>query len=81
MKYTILLFRLGVPCLITSSIDEDLYFRMTTRDVSPKLGYVKPAITRSNSYPLCKTARRKDQDAKRSDANSAIFLSPTLPKM
>ena len=27
-----------MPCLITSFIDEDLYFRMTTRDVSPKIG-------------------------------------------
>merc|ERR1719370_967004 len=38
-----------VPCLIPCAIDQDPYFRMT-RDVAPRLGYLKPALLPSSFY-------------------------------
>jgi hypothetical protein len=39
-----------VPCLIPCAIDQDPYFRMT-RDVAPRLGYLKPALIHSKFVP------------------------------
>ena len=39
-----------VPCLIPCAIDQDPYFRMT-RDVAPRLGYLKPALIHSTFFP------------------------------
>jgi tryptophanyl-tRNA synthetase len=37
-------------CLIPCAIDQDPYFRMT-RDVAPRLGYLKPALIHSKFFP------------------------------
>merc|ERR1711971_1427383 len=65
-----------VPCLIPCAIDQDPYFRMT-RDVAPRLGYLKPALLHSTFFPAMQGAQTK---MSASDANSSIFLTDT-PKM
>lgn len=67
-----------VPCLIPCAIDQDPYFRMT-RDVAPRLGYLKPALLHSKFFPALQGAQTK---MSASDANSSIFLtdSPKLIK-
>jgi len=65
-----------VPCLIPCAIDQDPYFRMT-RDVAPRLGYLKPALLHSTFFPALQGAQTK---MSASDANSSIFLTDT-PKM
>ncbi|KAI5747689.1 hypothetical protein M8J77_017496 [Diaphorina citri] len=62
-----------VPCLIPCAIDQDPYFRLT-RDVAPKLGYVKPALIHSTFFPALQGANTK---MSASDLNSAIFLTDT----
>ncbi|KAL1461539.1 hypothetical protein WDU94_013424 [Cyamophila willieti] len=62
-----------VPCLIPCAIDQDPYFRLT-RDVAPKLGYVKPALMHSTFFPALQGANTK---MSASDLNSAIFLNDT----
>lgn len=41
--------RVDIPCLIPCAIDQDPYFRMT-RDVAPRLGYLKPALIHSKVF-------------------------------
>lgn len=41
--------RIDIPCLIPCAIDQDPYFRMT-RDVAPRLGYLKPALIHSKVF-------------------------------
>ena len=48
-----------------------------TRDVAPRLGYVKPALIHSSFFPALQGAQTK---MSASDANSSIFLTDT-PKM
>merc|ERR1719391_1386777 len=60
-----------VTCLIPCAIDQDPYFRMT-RDVAPRLGFLKPALIHSSFFPALQGARSK---MSASDANSSIFLS------
>ncbi|XP_030848975.1 tryptophan--tRNA ligase, cytoplasmic [Strongylocentrotus purpuratus] len=60
-----------VPCLIPCAIDQDPYFRMT-RDVAPKLGYLKPALIHSTFFPALQGARTK---MSASDKTSSIFLT------
>lgn len=62
-----------VPCLIPCAIDQDPYFRMT-RDVAPRLGYLKPALLHSSFFPALQGAQTK---MSASDANSSIFLTDT----
>lgn len=62
-----------VPCLIPCAIDQDPYFRLT-RDVAPKLGFVKPALIHSTFFPALQGANLK---MSASDLNSAIFLTDT----
>merc|ERR1719187_3243926 len=62
-----------VPCLIPCAIDQDPYFRMT-RDVAPRLGYIKPALLHSTFFPALQGAQTK---MSASDANSSIFLTDT----
>lgn len=62
-----------LPCLIPCAIDQDPYFRMT-RDVAPKLGFVKPSLLHSTFFPALQGARSK---MSASDANSTIFLTDT----
>ncbi|KAK7067915.1 Tryptophan--tRNA ligase, cytoplasmic [Halocaridina rubra] len=62
-----------VPCLIPCAIDQDPYFRMT-RDVAPKLGFLKPALIHSTFFPALQGANSK---MSASDENSSIFLTDT----
>jgi tryptophanyl-tRNA synthetase len=47
-----------VPCLVPCAIDQDPYFRMT-RDVAPRLGFLKPALIHSTFIPALQGARTK----------------------
>jgi len=62
-----------VPCLIPCAIDQDPYFRMT-RDVAPRLGYLKPALIHSKFFPALQGANSK---MSASDESSAIFCTDT----
>lgn len=62
-----------VPCLIPCAIDQDPYFRMT-RDVSPRLGFPKPALLHSTFFPALQGAKTK---MSASEPNSTIFLTDT----
>ena len=52
---------------------KDPYFRMT-RDVAPRLGFLKPALIHSVFFPALQGAKSK---MSASDANSSIFLTDT----
>ncbi|XP_023229766.1 tryptophan--tRNA ligase, cytoplasmic-like [Centruroides sculpturatus] len=65
--------RKDINCLIPCAIDQDPYFRMT-RDVAPKLGYLKPALIHSVFIPALQGAQTK---MSASDPNSSIFLTDT----
>ncbi|KAK1554382.1 hypothetical protein Q3G72_011400 [Acer saccharum] len=58
-------------CLIPCAIDQDPYFRMT-RDVAPRIGYLKPALIESSFFPALQGEHRK---MLASDPNSAIFVT------
>jgi tryptophanyl-tRNA synthetase len=45
-----------------------------TRDVAPRLGYLKPALLHSTFFPALQGAMTK---MSASDANSSIFLTDT----
>jgi len=62
-----------VTCLIPCAIDQDPYFRMT-RDVAPRLGYLKPALVHSTFFPALQGAQTK---MSASDSMSSIFLTDT----
>jgi tryptophanyl-tRNA synthetase len=62
-----------VPCLIPCAIDQDPYFRLT-RDVAPKLGFVKPALVHSKFFPALQGF---DTKMSASDINSAIYVTDT----
>merc|ERR1712146_730010 len=53
------------------AIDQDPYFRMT-RDVAPRLGYLKPALIHSKFFPALQGSTTKMSS---SNVNSAIFLT------
>lgn len=65
--------RVDVPCLIPCAIDQDPYFRMT-RDVAPRLGFLKPALIHSKFFPALQGANSKMSS---SDESSAIFCTDT----
>ncbi|XP_067119937.1 tryptophan--tRNA ligase, cytoplasmic [Centruroides vittatus] len=65
--------RKDINCLIPCAIDQDPYFRMT-RDVAPKLGYLKPSLIHSVFIPALQGAQTK---MSASDPNSSIFLTDT----
>jgi len=65
--------KIDVPCLIPCAIDQDPYFRMT-RDVAPRLKYLKPALIHSKFFPALQGSSTKMSS---SDQNSAIFLTDT----
>ncbi|GJQ81047.1 Aats-trp [Trypoxylus dichotomus] len=60
-------------CLIPCAIDQDPYFRMT-RDVAPRLGFMKPALIHSTFFPALQGAKSK---MSASDPNSTIYLTDT----
>jgi len=65
--------REDVRCLIPCAIDQDPYFRMT-RDVAPRLGYLKPALIHSKFFPALQGHNTK---MSASSEMSAIFLTDT----
>ncbi|KAH1171388.1 tryptophan--tRNA ligase, cytoplasmic [Mauremys mutica] len=62
-----------IQCLIPCAIDQDPYFRMT-RDVAPRIGYLKPALLHSVFFPALQGAQTK---MSASDPNTSIFLTDT----
>ncbi|KAJ9467333.1 Tryptophan--tRNA ligase [Diplonema papillatum] len=67
----------NVFCLIPQAIDQDPYFRMT-RDVAPRLGYLKPALIHSTFFPALQGPKTK---MSASIDSSAIFLTDTPKKI
>eukprot|EP01104_Vermistella_antarctica_P020317 TRINITY_DN8657_c0_g1_i1.p1 TRINITY_DN8657_c0_g1~~TRINITY_DN8657_c0_g1_i1.p1 ORF type:complete len:448 (+),score=108.26 TRINITY_DN8657_c0_g1_i1:30-1346(+) len=65
--------RTDIPCLIPCAIDQDPYFRVT-RDVAPRLGFVKPALIHSKFFPALQGPKSKMSS---SIPNSAILLTDT----
>jgi len=63
----------SVPCLIPCAIDQDPYFRMT-RDVAPRIGYLKPSLISSKFFPALQGHQTK---MSASSTQSAIFLTDT----
>lgn len=65
--------RVDIACLIPCAIDQDPYFRMT-RDVAPRLGYLKPALIHSVFFPALQGLGTK---MSASDPMTAVFLTDT----
>eukprot|EP01114_Cavostelium_apophysatum_P004899 TRINITY_DN1534_c0_g1_i1.p1 TRINITY_DN1534_c0_g1~~TRINITY_DN1534_c0_g1_i1.p1 ORF type:complete len:435 (+),score=122.15 TRINITY_DN1534_c0_g1_i1:52-1305(+) len=65
--------RTDIPCLIPCAIDQDPYFRMT-REVAPRLGFMKPALIHSKFFPSLQGSKGSGK-MNASDPNSAIFLT------
>lgn len=63
--------RSDIPCLIPCAIDQDPYFRMT-RDVAPRMNYLKPALIHSTFFPALQGAQTK---MSASDPTSSIFVT------
>jgi tryptophanyl-tRNA synthetase len=61
----------NVPCLVPCAIDQDPYFRMT-RDIAPRLGWLKPALLHCKFFPALMGNCGKMSS---SNENSAIFLT------
>lgn len=68
--------RTHMHCLIPCAIDQDAYFRMT-RDVAPRLGFLKPALIHCKFFPPLQGRGGKMSG---SAANSAVYVTDT-PKM
>ncbi|CCW59530.1 unnamed protein product [Phytomonas sp. EM1] len=62
----------NVFCLIPQAIDQDPYFRLT-RDVAPRLGYLKPSIIHSKFFPSLSGLKGKMS----SSVGAAVFLTDT----
>ena len=67
----------AVSCLIPCAIDQDPYFRMT-RDVAPRLKYLKPSLIHSTFFPALQGSHTK---MSASIDSSAIFLTDTPKKI
>ncbi|KAF0989250.1 hypothetical protein HZS_6134 [Henneguya salminicola] len=63
----------NTQCLIPCAIDQDPYFRLT-RDVAPRLGYLKPSLIHSTFLPALQGAHTKMSS---SDVSTSIYLSDT----
>ncbi|WPT11333.1 Tryptophan--tRNA ligase, cytoplasmic [Picochlorum sp. SENEW3] len=63
--------RKDIRCLIPCAIDQDPYFRMT-RDVAPRLGFLKPALIEARFFPAMQGENGK---MSASDESSAIYVS------
>ena len=66
----------NVFCLIPCAIDQDPYFRMT-RDVAPRLKFLKPALLHSIFFPALQGPKTK---MSASVDSSAIFLTDGIPR-
>ncbi|CCW67481.1 unnamed protein product [Phytomonas sp. Hart1] len=62
----------NVFCLIPHAIDQDPYFRLT-RDVAPRLGYLKPSLIHSKFFPSVSGLKGKMS----SSVGAAVFLTDT----
>ncbi|CAG9331872.1 unnamed protein product [Blepharisma stoltei] len=60
-----------IPCLIPEAIDQDPYFRLT-RDIAPKINYLKPAVLHAKFFPALQGLHTK---MSASDENTAIYLT------
>lgn len=67
----------NMPCLIPCAIDQDAYFRMT-RDVAPRLGYVKPALIHCKFFPPLQGRGGKMSG---SLANTAVHVTDTAKQI
>eukprot|EP00916_Digyalum_oweni_P007126 GHVL01012087.1.p1 GENE.GHVL01012087.1~~GHVL01012087.1.p1 ORF type:complete len:393 (+),score=72.69 GHVL01012087.1:663-1841(+) len=63
--------RKDVFCLIPQAIDQDPYFRMT-RDVAPRLGWLKPSLIHSRFFPALQGQKTKMSG---SVTTSSIFVT------
>jgi tryptophanyl-tRNA synthetase len=61
----------NIHCLIPCAIDQDPFFRMT-RDVAPRLGWLKPAVIHSKFFPALQGPKTK---MSASNPMSAIFMT------
>ncbi|ELR12777.1 tryptophan-tRNA ligase [Acanthamoeba castellanii str. Neff] len=61
----------NVRCLIPCAIDQDPFFRMT-RDVAPRIGFLKPAVIHSKFFPALQGPKTK---MSASTPGSAIFMT------
>lgn len=61
----------GMRCLIPCAIDQDPYFRMT-RDVAPRIGYLKPGLIHSKFFPALQGSTTKMSASK---ASTTIYIS------
>ncbi|MFX1451866.1 MAG: tryptophan--tRNA ligase [Promethearchaeota archaeon] len=68
-----ILARRNIPCLIPHAIDQDPHFRVT-RDVAPKLGYLKP----SSIHCIFLPGLTKGDKMSASIKESAIFTTDTF---
>lgn len=62
----------NVFCLIPHAIDQDPYFRLT-RDIAPRLGYLKPAAIHAKFFPGLSGSAGKMS----SSVGAAVFLTDT----
>lgn len=62
----------NVYCLIPQAIDQDPYFRLT-RDIAPRLGFLKPALIHSKFFPGLSGSAGKMS----SSVGAAVFLTDT----
>lgn len=62
-----------IPCLIPCAIDQDPFFRLI-RDITPKLGYSKPAVLHAKYLPGLQGINAK---MSASDLTTAIFVTDT----
>ncbi|KAJ1443494.1 hypothetical protein B484DRAFT_441407 [Ochromonadaceae sp. CCMP2298] len=63
----------NLPCLIPCAIDQDAYFRMT-RDVAPRLGFMKPSLLHCKFFPPLQGRGGKMSG---SMANTAVYVTDT----
>merc|ERR1711997_68388 len=69
--------RTDIPCLIPCAIDQDPFFRVT-RDVAPRLGYLKPALIHSKFFPALQGHGTKMSS---SNPNSNITLTDSAKQI
>ncbi|RNF09256.1 putative tryptophanyl-tRNA synthetase [Trypanosoma rangeli] len=62
----------NVFCLIPQAIDQDPYFRLT-RDIAPRLGFLKPAVIHSKFFPGLSGSKGKMS----SSTGAAVVLTDT----
>jgi len=65
-----------IPCLIPCAIDQDPYFRLT-RDVAPKLKFMKPAVIHSKFFPSLQGEAKMSSTNLDKNIVSAIFVTDT----